>query len=127
MKINNKMNLKINKDIKSYIHDLTDLVWNFIRNRAIYPANAVLAVRPRTGLQRLRLARQLPGMRLLCSRSAHHPQRQRLRRSQLCHDQKYRQAVLLTDTTKKSWSRQHFHRIIRNFDPIIQPNDYNYD
>ncbi len=44
MKINKKMNLKINKDIKSYIHDLTDLVWNFIRNRAIYPANAVLAV-----------------------------------------------------------------------------------
>lgn len=126
MKINNKMNLKINKDIKSYIHDLTDLVWNFIRNRAIYPANAVLAVRRELACNVF----DSPDNCQECdfyARSAHHPQRQRLRRSQLCHDQKYRQAVLLTDTTKKSWSRQHFHRIIRNFDPIIQPNDYNYD
>ena len=38
------INMKINKDIKSYIHDLTELVWAYIRHRAAYPANALLAV-----------------------------------------------------------------------------------
>ena len=38
------MNIRINKDIKSYIHDLTELVWAYIRHRASYPANALLAV-----------------------------------------------------------------------------------
>jgi hypothetical protein len=38
------MNMKINKDIKSYIHDLTNLVWDYIRYRASFPANTVLAV-----------------------------------------------------------------------------------
>ncbi len=42
--MNMKMNIRINKDIKSYIHDLTDLVWAYIRHRASYPANALLAV-----------------------------------------------------------------------------------
>jgi hypothetical protein len=42
--MNMKINMKINKDIKSYIHDLTDLVWTYIRHRAAYPANALLAV-----------------------------------------------------------------------------------
>jgi hypothetical protein len=36
--------MKVFKDIKSYIHDLTDLVWVYIRHRAAYPANAILAV-----------------------------------------------------------------------------------
>ncbi len=39
-----KINMKINKDIKSYIRDLTELVWAYIRHRAAYPANALLAV-----------------------------------------------------------------------------------
>jgi hypothetical protein len=39
-----KISMKINKDIKSYIRDLTSLVWDYIRNRAAYPANVVLAV-----------------------------------------------------------------------------------
>lgn len=39
-----KNNMKINKDIKSYIRDLTELVWAYIRHRAAYPANALLAV-----------------------------------------------------------------------------------
>ena len=39
-----KINMKINKDIKSYIRDLTELVWAYIRHRASYPANALLAV-----------------------------------------------------------------------------------
>jgi hypothetical protein len=39
-----KMNIRINKDIKSYIRDLTELVWAYIRHRASYPANALLAV-----------------------------------------------------------------------------------
>ncbi len=39
-----KMNIKINKDIKSYIRDLTELVWAYIRHRAAYPANVLLAV-----------------------------------------------------------------------------------
>lgn len=39
-----KINMRINKDIKSYIHDLTDLVWTYIRHRAAYPANVLLAV-----------------------------------------------------------------------------------
>lgn len=38
------MNIKINKDIKSYIRDLTELVWAYIRHRAAYPANVLLAV-----------------------------------------------------------------------------------
>lgn len=38
------MNIRINKDIKSYIRDLTELVWAYIRHRASYPANALLAV-----------------------------------------------------------------------------------
>lgn len=38
------MNMKINKDIKSYIRDLTSLVWNYIHYRTAYPANVVLAV-----------------------------------------------------------------------------------
>ena len=39
-----KINMKINKDIKSYIRDLTELVWAYIRHRAAYPANALLDV-----------------------------------------------------------------------------------
>ena len=39
-----KMNIRINKDIKSYIRDLTELVWAYIRHRAAYPANVLLAV-----------------------------------------------------------------------------------
>ena len=42
--MNMKMNIKINKDIKSYIRDLTELVWAYIRHRAAYPANVLLAV-----------------------------------------------------------------------------------
>lgn len=42
--MNMKINMKINKDIKSYIRDLTELVWAYIRHRAAYPANALLAV-----------------------------------------------------------------------------------
>lgn len=42
--MNMKMNIKINKDIKSYIRDLTELVWAYIRHRATYPANVLLAV-----------------------------------------------------------------------------------
>ena len=42
--MNMKMNIRINKDIKSYIRDLTELVWAYIRHRASYPANALLAV-----------------------------------------------------------------------------------
>ena len=38
------MHIKINKDIKSYIRDLTELVWAYIRHRAAYPANVLLAV-----------------------------------------------------------------------------------
>ena len=36
--------MKIYKDIKGYIRDLTDLMWAYIRHRAIFPANAILAV-----------------------------------------------------------------------------------
>lgn len=39
-----KINMKINKDIKSYIRDLTELMWAYIRHRAAYPSNAMLAV-----------------------------------------------------------------------------------
>lgn len=42
--MNMKMNIKINKDIKSYIRDLTELVWAYILHRAAYPANVLLAV-----------------------------------------------------------------------------------
>ena len=38
------MNMKINKDIKRYIRELTGLVWDDIRYRASFPANTVLAV-----------------------------------------------------------------------------------
>lgn len=36
--------MKIYKDIKGYIRDLTDLMWAYIRHRATFPANAILAV-----------------------------------------------------------------------------------
>lgn len=38
--------MKIFNDAKAYIKDLTNLIWNYILNRDLYPANAKLAVQP---------------------------------------------------------------------------------
>ena len=38
--------MRIFDDIKEYMGDVTNLVWNFIQNRDAYPQNAQLAVQP---------------------------------------------------------------------------------
>lgn len=38
--------MKIYKDIRGYIRDLTNLVWTYIHHRSAFPANAMLAVQP---------------------------------------------------------------------------------
>ena len=38
--------MKIFNDTASYVKDLTNLIWNYILNRDLYPDNAQLAVQP---------------------------------------------------------------------------------
>ena len=38
--------MKIFNDVTSYVKDLTNLIWNYINNRHMYPENAQLAVQP---------------------------------------------------------------------------------
>lgn len=38
--------MKIFNDMSAYIGDLTNLIWNYIKNRELYPENAKLAVQP---------------------------------------------------------------------------------
>ena len=38
--------MKLFEDTTAYIKDLTNLIWNYILNRELYPDNAQLAVQP---------------------------------------------------------------------------------
>lgn len=38
--------MKIISDLTSYIKDLTELIWSFIRHRDSYPENACLCIQP---------------------------------------------------------------------------------
>lgn len=40
------MEMKLFNDTAAYVKDLTNLIWNYIRNREQYPDNAKLAVQP---------------------------------------------------------------------------------
>lgn len=38
--------MKIFNDMGAYMGDLTNLIWNYIKNKELYPENAKLAVQP---------------------------------------------------------------------------------
>ena len=40
------MSMKLFNDTNTYMKDVTNLIWNYIRNRELYPENAKLAVQP---------------------------------------------------------------------------------
>ena len=40
------MGMKLFNDTSAYMRDVTNLVWNYIRHRDLYPENAKLAVQP---------------------------------------------------------------------------------
>jgi hypothetical protein len=40
------MGMKLFNDTSAYMKDVTNLIWNYIRHRDLYPENAQLAVQP---------------------------------------------------------------------------------